>query len=189
MPPRYLCLPEPLATAGGLDACTAGRGRCSSFLPLRCSLFPQALRTRTLCLELIEVWRFQTGMSREYRLLNPHGRASRACPGGSSVEAASPCARVQGPPHHSPGHRGAIPTSPPPASREKQPYLLHGAAAAPARPAAAASTAAAPRSLNRCSNKLPFLVFPFIHKGSHGQERQVETTFFLDEVGSLLRYD
>lgn len=176
--------------AGCTPAQREGEGAAPSS-PLRRSLFLQAPRTRALCLELIEVSRFQAGMSRERRLLNPLGRASRECPEcGSSAHAASPPARLQGPPLRSPGHRAAIPTPPPPASREKPPYLLRGAAAAPARPAAAASTAAAPpRSLNRCSNKLPFPGFPFIHKGSHGQERQVETTFLLEEIGSFLRYD
>lgn len=65
--------------------------------PLRRSLFLQAPRTRALCLELIEVSRFQAGMSRECRLLNPLGRASRECPCGSSAHAGSPPARLQGP--------------------------------------------------------------------------------------------
>lgn len=99
--PTPLCRPgtgvSPCPAAAGLHACTAGRGRCSSFLPLRRSLFLQAPRTRALCLELIEVSRFQAGMSRECRLLNPLGRASRECPCGSSAHAASPPARLQGP--------------------------------------------------------------------------------------------
>lgn len=95
----------------------------------------------------------------------------------------------RGPPRHSHSHRDVIPIPPPPPPQKKQSYLLHEAAAAPARSAAAARTAAIPLSLNHCSNKLPFPVFPFIHKGSHRQERQVETTFLLEEVGSLLRND
>lgn len=111
--------------------------------------------------------------------------SSRGPAAAPAAEAApGPRCPAPGAPHHGPGHRGAIPGSPP--SQEKPPYLLYGAAAAPGSPAAA-PTAAAPRSLNRCSSKLPFLALPLIHKPCRGQQRQVETTFLLEEVGSLLR--
>lgn len=67
--PRPVCLRAGARPGGGLDACKAGRERCSSLLSLLYPLFLQALRTCTLCLELTEVLRFQTGMSRKSSLL------------------------------------------------------------------------------------------------------------------------
>ena len=142
-----------------------------------------------LCSELIEVLRFQTGMSRKNRLLIHTGRFLACAPAAPPWSQRPFVQCFRAPPHHSASHRDAIPISSPPPPQKKQPYLLHEAAAAPARSAAAVCTAAIPLSLNHCSNKLPFLVFPFIHKGSHRQGRQVETTFLLEEVGSLLRND
>lgn len=126
-------------------------------------------------------------MSRKSSLLIHTARFSRV-PLQLLRGASVPLCSVSWPPHATaPATAVQIPIPPPPPPQEKQPYLLHEAAAAPARPAAAGGTAAIPLSLNHCSNKLPFLVFLFIHKGSHRQERQVETTFLLEEVVSLLR--
>lgn len=174
------------APPGALHTCTAARARCGSFLPLHGSLSPQALRTTNT---LFGTYGSFAAPDRDERAMEA---APSARPGSSPV--ALPHLRRRQRPSlgtrlrgllHSPRHRGAIPGSPP--SQEKPPYLLHGAAAAAGRAVAAATAAAAARSLSRGSSALPFLAFPFIHQGCRGRQRQVETTFLLEEVGSLLR--
>ena len=98
-----LVAPTPMyfrATArpgGGLDACKAGRERCSSFFSLHCPLFLLALRTCTL---FRTYWSFAIPDrdEQEKQAANPHGQISRVCPCSSSVEPASFCAVFQGPP-------------------------------------------------------------------------------------------
>lgn len=134
-------------------------------------------------------WGFQSGMSKETdeasrESARPHpcrltppllpqlrrllsGASPRSVPHSTRTTAAMQTRCVLLHPHpHPPLPASAKASLPAPPGCSKQ------------QPNAAAAAAAASLSPDHCSNKLPFLLFSFVHRGPPRLQGQVETTFF-----------